>query len=645
MTKLARILLVESEDEARRNLLWHFERAGHEVICVGELDHARVLVAEGFGPDVVVSGHGSRQDDEALRTLLPASIHLRIATGIAPAATRVEDDPAECSGDPDQLLERIEEVLLEHQPAPDPDEAARCMDLARRLTASLPQTPGADQRIEVLADGFESFFGVRGTLVIRRGPARDDWIEVRQGIERALAVRISEEIGLRTLHRGLRPFLIGIEVEETVHQVACVCVQTGDVETDLALALETAPVEPKYREALMNLVGGALRSAMTEEILQGTRAHLDAQVSSTESLLNMSREFTGLAHRGQLCQSILQSLHRELDMTRSALFLPRDEGKGLFDLESSLGLPPAALERIGLSGFHGVGAECLTSDGVRSLSSFSPEGAAARELQILGDAGLRWAAPLTMGSRPLGILFFGAPHDAQELGTNDRQVLRALREAAAVALRNLGRVEGLRDVAVRTVKGLLAAVDLRFPEDRGHSERVARLSVRIGRAVGLGASELRDLAFCALLHDVGKVVGSLGAGPDGEDDGEDRVRRAHPVVGSRILSRAKPATAVIQAVEQHHERWDGLGFPYGLRAGGIHLFARVLSIANAYDRMLHDPDEPLEEAEAMRRLERGAGLLWDPGLVATFTGEIGRSPVTAEEAAGDAWLEEILAAP
>jgi HD-GYP domain-containing protein (c-di-GMP phosphodiesterase class II) len=646
MTKLARILLVESDDEARRNLLWHFERAGHEVICVAELDDARRLVAEGLWPDVVVSGDRNRSEDEVLRMLVPDAVHLRIVTD-PPEPVRDEDheSPGSCPDDPNAILERIEEVLLGHHPLPDHDEGSRCMDLARRLAASLPQTPSAEGRIELVSEGFDSFFGVTGTLVIRRGPGPDDWIEVRQGVDRGVAVRVSEEIGRRTMQRGLRPFLTTMELDGETHHIACLCVQVGEVETDLALALQSAPVDPRHREALMNLVGSAIRSAMTEEALAGTRAHLDAQVSSTESLLTMSREFTGVAHRGQLCQAILQALHRELEMTRSAVFLPREEGKGMFDLEATLGFPAIALERIGLSGFHGVGAESVTSDGVRSLSSFAPEGAAARELQLLGEAGLRWAVPLVLGSRPLGLLFFGAPHDATELGTTDRQILRSLREAASVALRNLGRVESLRDVAIRTVKGLLATVDLRFPEDRGHSERVARYAVRVGRAMGLDAGELRDLAFCALLHDVGKVVGSLGNGSNGDGDDEERARRAHPVVGSRILSRAKPATAVIQAVEQHHERWDGLGFPYGLRAGGIHLFARMLSIADAYDRMLHSGPEPVEAEDAMRRLERGAGLLWDPGLVATFSGEIGRSPASSEEAEGDAWLEEILAAP
>ncbi|GJM45384.1 MAG: hypothetical protein DHS20C21_22260 [Gemmatimonadota bacterium] len=115
------------------------------------------------------------------------------------------------------------------------------------------------------------------------------------------------------------------------------------------------------------------------------------------------------------------------------------------------------------------------------------------------------------------------------------------------------------------------------------------------------------------------------------------------MIGSRILSRAKPAASVIQAVEQHHERWDGLGFPYGLKGDGIQLYARIVAVANAYDHMMFSPGAVVTPDEALRRLERGAGLLWDPGLVAIFTGEVGRRP-SAESEQNDGWLEEILTA-
>jgi HD-GYP domain-containing protein (c-di-GMP phosphodiesterase class II) len=81
---------------------------------------------------------------------------------------------------------------------------------------------------------------------------------------------------------------------------------------------------------------------------------------------------------------------------------------------------------------------------------------------------------------------------------------------------------------------------------------------------------------------------------------------------------------VVQGIEQHHERWDGHGYPYGLEGPAIHLFARIVAIANEWDRLTSGA-VPLQREEALRRLELGAGIKFDPGLVSLFAGEVGGS--------------------
>jgi HD-GYP domain-containing protein (c-di-GMP phosphodiesterase class II) len=120
----------------------------------------------------------------------------------------------------------------------------------------------------------------------------------------------------------------------------------------------------------------------------------------------------------------------------------------------------------------------------------------------------------------------------------------------------------------------------------------------------------------------------------------DHRTRIHPIRGSQILSRSKPVAEVIQAVEQHHERYDGRGQPYGLRGEGIHLFGRIIAIANAYDHALKRPGESHFAKDALRRLQRGAGLLYDPGLVALFLTEMERNPVSPPEGRPPDWFLE-----
>jgi HD-GYP domain-containing protein (c-di-GMP phosphodiesterase class II) len=162
---------------------------------------------------------------------------------------------------------------------------------------------------------------------------------------------------------------------------------------------------------------------------------------------------------------------------------------------------------------------------------------------------------------------------------------------------------------------------------------VAGDAVRLGRALGLSEPELRDLSLAAVLHDVGK----LGAGDDPER------RRMHPVTGATILARGRHSADVIRAVEQHHERFDGEGYPFGLSGEEIHPYGRILAIADAWDRMTRASASPLAAVEALARLERGAGLWWDPGLVTLFLEEIDRDPADASRPPSGVWLRQIVA--
>jgi HD-GYP domain-containing protein (c-di-GMP phosphodiesterase class II) len=221
----------------------------------------------------------------------------------------------------------------------------------------------------------------------------------------------------------------------------------------------------------------------------------------------------------------------------------------------------------------------------------------------------------------------------------EEQTLRVLLEAAAVAVRNLERVEDLRDLTICAMQGLVAAGEIRRPESRGRADRVARTALELARAMDMPAHERRDLVVAAFLHDVGEL--GTTTTPAGESE-ERRRERLHPMLGSRILSRANPSPAVVQGVEQHHERYDGHGFPYGLRGSDISRFGRILAILDAFDRWTVDEDQSAEQA--LQRLELGAGLLFDPGLVAVFAAEVGRRPAAGPDVDAD-WLEDVVGSP
>lgn len=159
---------------------------------------------------------------------------------------------------------------------------------------------------------------------------------------------------------------------------------------------------------------------------------------------------------------------------------------------------------------------------------------------------------------------------------------------------------------------------------REHASRVSSLAVRIGRELGLGERHLGDLRLAGTLHDVGKLC--LPA-PMLEKDGpltpdEWRLVRSHPVEGERLLRPFVARREVLAAVRWHHERWDGAGYPDGLRAAATPLTGRIVAVADAFSAMTEErPYRPaMSAAAALEELERNSGAQVDPDCMAALTG-------------------------
>ncbi|MEJ7601781.1 MAG: HD-GYP domain-containing protein [Kofleriaceae bacterium] len=170
--------------------------------------------------------------------------------------------------------------------------------------------------------------------------------------------------------------------------------------------------------------------------------------------------------------------------------------------------------------------------------------------------------------------------------------------------------------------GLAEAIEAKDPYTKGHCGRVAAYSLVLAKEAGYPEAGLETLEFGAFLHDIGKIgirdAVLLKPGP--LDDAEWIHMREHPVKGYDIASKIEMLHPIMPAVRNHHERWDGSGYPDKMKSDDIPLVARIVAIADAYDAMATDRPYkaamPLEECEAI--LIKTAGKMYDPALIDVF---------------------------
>lgn len=201
------------------------------------------------------------------------------------------------------------------------------------------------------------------------------------------------------------------------------------------------------------------------------------------------------------------------------------------------------------------------------------------------------------------------------------------------------RYQELKALLVGLTRSLASAVDAKDSYTYGHSERVARIAVELGREMKLSEDELSDLYLAGLLHDVGKIgirdEVLCKRGPLTPD--EMLHMQQHPEIGHAILKDLHQISSLLPGVLHHHERFDGKGYPAKLAGEEIPRIARILAVADSYDAM--STNRPYRQSLAPERVEQilaeGAGTQWDPRIIETFQRIVSRLRSIREHGLGE----------
>jgi putative two-component system response regulator len=182
------------------------------------------------------------------------------------------------------------------------------------------------------------------------------------------------------------------------------------------------------------------------------------------------------------------------------------------------------------------------------------------------------------------------------------------------------------DSAEHVIFALAAAVEAKDPYTEAHTQRVAESARRIGSLMGLPASDLDALYRGGLIHDIGKigVPDAILLKPGPLDAEELTAMHLHPIIGENIVAPLRSGARLLPIIRNHHERFDGTGYPDRLSGAGIPRLARIVSVCDAFDALVNDRPyrqrKPMDEALAI--LTAGAGRQWDPEVVDLFVKDV-----------------------
>lgn len=229
--------------------------------------------------------------------------------------------------------------------------------------------------------------------------------------------------------------------------------------------------------------------------------------------------------------------------------------------------------------------------------------------------------PVFLQEKLSAVIAFGHSEPMTQ-SEEDLNLARQMADQVAVALANSNLIQELNRLNWGTLKALARTVDAKSSWTAGHSERVADIALKIGKSLGLEPKELINLQRAAFLHDIGKIgvpVAILDK-PGKLSHEEFSIIKAHPRMGGRILEPIKAYDEIIPMVVEHHERFDGKGYPDGLNGTSISLGARILAVADVFDAL--KSDRPYRQGmpfeQVIEIIKQEASQQFDPDIVNAF---------------------------
>ncbi|MDP2167244.1 MAG: HD domain-containing phosphohydrolase [Thermodesulfovibrionales bacterium] len=341
---------------------------------------------------------------------------------------------------------------------------------------------------------------------------------------------------------------------------------------------------------------------------------LEKMVERLKRINDVGKVLTSVIETAELIKLIIKTTAEMLYAERGSIHLKKNEESRL-TLQYKRGLGIEDTTDISLD-FHPLYKELLNE----GRNIFISKNNILQKMSDITTPAI--GVPLKMRGQIVGGMLLEEKVDGAHFTAEELELLGTMGNQAMVAIENAWLYETVKTNYFGTIQSLVNALEANDRYTKGHSERVKLLSVELAKYVGLDYKELEVLEHAAILHDIGKIgIDSVVLNKAGRlSIDEFSLIKAHPIIGDEILGPIGTLESVRQTILQHHERYDGTGYPYGIAGEEICLKARILTVVDTFDAML--TDRPYRKAlsidKVREELRVSAGNQFDPYVVNTF---------------------------
>ncbi|MDI6736012.1 MAG: HD domain-containing protein [bacterium] len=345
------------------------------------------------------------------------------------------------------------------------------------------------------------------------------------------------------------------------------------------------------------------------------------KVDRLESLIEVSQIVNSTLQLKELLPLIMESTTRLMKAEASSLMLI-DEGHFVFEV--AIGEKKDEIKKIRLPITEGVAGWVAQNKQPISIKDVTLDPRFCKkidkEIEFVTKSLL--CVPLLIKDKIIGVVEALNKIGEEGFSQDDLELLQAMANQGAIAIENARLYEDLKDLFFNSIKALVTTIEAKDPYTRGHSERVMKYSQAIVSELNLPDDEKETIRLAGLLHDIGKIGISeaIIRKPDRLTDEEFAEIMKHPTIGAEIIKPIKQLQSVVPGVWQHHERYDGGGYPNRLKGEGISFLGRVLAVADTFDAMTSDRPyrKGLPHQRALEEIKEQSDRQFDPDIAEAF---------------------------